>query len=101
MTRKMIIDTDTASDDAVAILMALQHPDIEVEAITVVSGNVPMPQVSINARDTVERCGKRTPVYEGAATPRLREIAHATFFHGQDGMGNMYYAAPQTDPAPG
>jgi purine nucleosidase len=100
MTRKMIIDTDTASDDAVAILMALQHPDIEVEAITVVSGNVPMTQGSINARYTVERCGKRTPVYEGAATPLLREIAHATFFHGQDGMGNMYYPAPQAAPAP-
>src|SRR5215204_3307568 len=54
MTRKMIIDTDTASDDAVAILM-----------------------------------------------PLLREIAHATFFHGQDGMGNMYYPAPQAAPARG
>jgi len=101
MARKMIIDTDTASDDAVAILMALQHPDIEVAAITVVSGNVSMTQSSINARYTVERCGKRTPVYEGAATPLIREIAHATFFHGQDGMGNMYYPAPQAAPAPG
>jgi len=48
--RKMIIDTDTASDDAVAIVMALQTPDIEVIGITVVAGNMPVKQASINAR---------------------------------------------------
>lgn len=101
MPRKMIIDTDTASDDAVAILMALQHPDIDVEAITVVSGNVPMAQGSINARYTVEQCGKRTPVYDGAAKPLLRETSHAKWFHGEDGMGNMHYPAPAAAPASG
>src|SRR3569832_718464 len=99
MPRKMIIDTDTASDDAVAILMALQHPDIDVVAITAVSGNVPLSQASINARYTVQMCGKDTPVYDGAAVPLMREIAHATFFHGQDGMGNMYYPEPKAAPA--
>ncbi len=74
MTRKMIIDTDTASDDAVAIVMALQYPDIEVEAITVVSGNVSMKQGSINARYSVEMCGKQIPVYEGAAAPFAKGI---------------------------
>ncbi|MBK9944672.1 MAG: nucleoside hydrolase [Kouleothrix sp.] len=101
MSRKMIIDTDTASDDAVAIVMALQHPEIEVLALTVVSGNVPMQQASINARYSVEQCGKHTPVYEGAAAPLMREITHATFFHGEDGMGNMRYPAPQAAAAPG
>ena len=57
--RRFIIDTDTASDDAVAILMALMWPDIRVEAITVVSGNVPVEQGSLNARYTVE-CAART-----------------------------------------
>lgn len=101
MPRKMIIDTDTASDDAVAIVMALQHPDIEVLALTVVSGNVPMRQASLNARYTVQMCGKRTPVYEGADAPLLREVAYGTFFHGPDGMGNMNYPAPQQPAAPG
>ena len=64
--RKMIIDTDTASDDAVALLMALQALDIEVETITIVAGNVPVEQGSINARYTVEMCGKETAVYKGA-----------------------------------
>ncbi len=44
MARKFLIDTDTASDDAVALIMALRAPDVEVEAITVVSGNVPVEQ---------------------------------------------------------
>lgn len=91
MTRKMIIDTDTASDDAVAIMMALQTPDIEVEAITIVAGNMPVAQGSINARYTVELCGKNVPVYNGADAPLTREIYRAYFFHGPDGMGGMNY----------
>ena len=101
MPRKMIIDTDTASDDAVAIMMALQTPDIEVEAITVVSGNMPVAQGSINARYTVELCGKNVPVYDGAEQPLIRERYHAGWFHGPDGMGGMNYPAPKTRPAEG
>lgn len=101
MTRKMIIDTDTASDDAVAIMMALQTPEIEVEAITVVAGNMPVEQGSINARYTVEMCGKNTPVYDGIDAPLTREVYRAYFFHGEDGMGNMNYPAPRNPPAPG
>lgn len=93
--RRFIIDTDTASDDAVAILMALQWPGVQVEAITVVFGNVPVEQGSRNARYTVELCGRETPVYEGAARPLLRDPSFAYFFHGPDGMGDMQYPAPQ------
>ena len=93
--RPFIIDTDTASDDAVAIIMALQWPDVEVEAITVVFGNVPMEQGSINARYTAELCGCETPVHEGATRGILREASFATWFHGQDGLGDMGYPAPQ------
>ena len=93
--RKMIIDTDTASDDAVAILMALMAPDIDVVALTIVAGNVGLKQASINARYTVELCGHETPVYEGAAGPLLKPFFSGQFFHGQDGMGDMNYPAPQ------
>ncbi len=48
-SRRFIIDADTGSDDAVAILMALQWPHVQVDAITIVSGNVPMAQGSRNA----------------------------------------------------
>ncbi len=95
MKRSMSIDTDTASDDAVAIMMALMTPDIEVLAITIVAGNVDTEQGSINARYTVELCGRQTPVYEGATRPLVRDPYRATFFHGEDGMGNMSYPEPR------
>lgn len=87
--RKFIIDTDTASDDAVALVMALQHPDIDVQAITVVAGNMPLPQAVQNAMYTVELCGKTTPVYAGCAKPIVRELGTAENVHGQDGMGDI------------
>ncbi len=99
--RRFIIDTDTASDDAVAILMALQWPDVQVDAITVVFGNVPVEQGSINARYTVELCGKDTPVYNGAARGLLRDPTFAHWFHGPDGMGNMQYPSPKLPAANG
>jgi purine nucleosidase len=89
--RRFWIDTDTASDDAVAIVMALRHPDVEVVGISVVAGNVPLHLGQANARYTVELCGARTPVYAGAARPLLRELSDAFFFHGPDGMGGMHY----------
>jgi len=99
-TRRLIIDTDTASDDAVAILMALSYPDVEIDAITVVSGNVPLAQASINARYTLQLCGAEVPVYEGCAQPLTRDCAHAEWFHGPDGMGDMNYPAPTTPARP-
>ncbi len=95
MPRKMIIDTDTASDDAVALIMALVNPDIEVLGITIVAGNVSLQQASINARYTVQLCGQTIPVYEGADRPLQRTPARAEFFHGDDGMGNMHYPVPE------
>ena len=89
--RHFWIDTDTASDDAVAILMALRWPDVHVDGISTVSGNVPVEMGARNARYTVELCGKETPVYLGAAAPLLRQASYAYFFHGPDGMGGMNY----------
>lgn len=96
--RRFWIDTDTASDDAVAILMALRWPDVHVEGISTVAGNVPLEMCSQNARYTVELCGKETPVYDGAAQPLLREPFWAFFFHGPDGMGGMNYPEPKLPP---
>lgn len=101
--KRLWIDTDTASDDAVAILMALRWPGVQVEGISVVAGNMPVEIGSRNARYTVELCGAKTPVYDGIAQPLLREPYWAYFFHGPDGMGGMNYPEPklaaQTTPA--
>lgn len=87
--RKFLIDTDTASDDAVALVMALQHPDVRVEAITLVAGNVPIEQGAQNALYTVELCGKATPVYVGMDRPLIRPLETAQYVHGQDGLGDI------------
>jgi purine nucleosidase len=97
----LLIDTDTASDDAVALILALREPAVEVVAITVVAGNVALPQGSRNARYTVELCGASVPVYEGAAKPLERPPIDASFFHGQDGLGDQGYPAPKAPPAKG
>jgi purine nucleosidase len=87
--RKFLIDTDTASDDAVALIMALKTPDVHVEAITVVSGNVSLAQATENALYTVELCGANVPVFMGADRPLKCEPSHAEWFHGADGFGNL------------
>jgi purine nucleosidase len=103
MTRKLLIDTDTASDDAVAIIMALRSPLVCVEGITVVAGNCPLPQAVSNALYTAELCGADTPVYSGAAKPLVRELQLADWFHGKDGLGDHGYRAEkrtaETEPA--
>ncbi len=93
--RKFFIDTDTASDDAVALLMALEWADVEVLGISIVSGNMAIEQGSINARYTVELCKKNTPVYVGADKPLKKKREHADWFHGPDGMGGMNYPEPK------
>lgn len=99
--RRLLIDTDTASDDAVALVMALEHPEVTVEAITVVAGNVPLAQGVQNALYTVERCGARVPVHAGLAKPLLRPLETAQFCHGQDGMGDIGLPLDGRRPAEG
>ncbi len=95
VTRTFLIDTDTASDDAVALIMALRAPDVRVAAITVVAGNVAVQQATRNALYTVELCSSDAPVYAGAERPLLRAYENATWFHGRDGLGDHNYPAPR------
>jgi purine nucleosidase len=101
--RTFLIDTDTASDDAVALIMALRAPDVRVAAVTVVAGNVNLQQATRNALYTVELCGADVAVYSGAERPLIRRYENATWFHGRDGLGDHNYPAPklsrQTDHA--
>ena len=90
--RTFLIDTDTASDDAVALILALRCPQIRVAAITVVAGNVPVAQATNNALFTAELCGADVPVYSGAEGPLVRKLNIADWFHGKDGLGDHGYA---------
>ena len=107
--KKFIIDADTGSDDAVAILMALRDPRVEVLGVTVVSGNVPLKQGIINTLSTAELCDVEVKVFAGSDKPLTRGYrelytleefqAHvqalspdsisAQCVHGVDGMGDI------------
>jgi purine nucleosidase len=91
----ILIDTDTASDDAVALIMALRSESARVIAITTVAGNVQVHQATKNALYTAELCGVSTPVYQGAGKPLARSLATAEWFHGVDGLGDHGYPAPR------
>ena len=85
----MFIDTDTASDDAVALVMALRHSAVEVVGIGIVAGNVPLDMGVQNALYTVEMCGANVPVYAGCAEPLECDLRTAQMVHGADGMGDI------------
>ena len=101
MSRKFLIDTDTASDDAVALVIALQASDIDVQCITVVAGNCNVDQAVQNALYTVELCGADVPVYAGEAGPLTREPFDAVHVHGEDGMGDIGLPLQGRNPADG
>jgi purine nucleosidase len=90
-----LIDTDTASDDAVALIMALRSPHIQVLAITTVAGNVDVQQASRNALYTAELCDSKVPVFVGAEQPLKRPHLNASWFHGRDGLGDHGYLPPR------
>ena len=92
-TRDFVIDTDTASDDAVALIMALRSPGVAVRGITTVAGNVGVPQATANALYVAELCGAdAVPVFAGCPRPLLRPPFDAHWFHGRDGLSDLGYA---------
>jgi purine nucleosidase len=93
-----LIDTDTASDDAVALIMALRSPKVRVLAITTVAGNVAVQQAARNALYTAELCGSEVPVFMGAEEPLNRPHLSADWFHGRDGLGDHGYPPPRRAP---
>ncbi|MCO6381774.1 nucleoside hydrolase [Oceanicola sp. 502str15] len=85
--RKIIIDTDPGQDDAVAILLALASPELEVLGITTVAGNIPLSLTSLNARKVVEVAERRDiPIYAGCDAPMKQALTTAEHVHGQSGL---------------
>ncbi|MCM3038496.1 nucleoside hydrolase [Paenibacillus motobuensis] len=100
--RKLIIDTDTGSDDAVALMMALKSTEVDVLAITTVCGNVPVELATKNALMTVEVTNaQKPPIYVGAGKPLMRDLVTAVNVHGEDGMGDNDLIHPTLHPEPG
>jgi purine nucleosidase len=98
--RRIIIDTDPGTDDAMAILLAFRSPELQVEAITPVSGNVPLSYTLPNALKLVEIAGRTdVPVAAGAALPLVRKLLTAEYVHGENGLGGVQFPEPKTKPA--
>jgi inosine-uridine nucleoside N-ribohydrolase len=99
--RPFFIDTDTASDDAVALVMALRHPDVDVVGIGVVAGNVPLDLAVQNALYVAEVCGADVAVHAGADTPLIVPLQTGQHVHGTDGMGDIGLPLTGRSPATG
>ena len=96
---RIIIDTDPGTDDAMAILLALRSPELKVEAITPVSGNVPLAFTLPNALRLVEIAGRTdVPVAAGASVPLVRSLITASYVHGNNGLGGVDFPEPKIKP---
>ncbi len=90
MPEKIIIDTDPGQDDAVAILLALASPELEVVGLTAVAGNVPLPLTQKNARIVCELAGRSdVPVFAGCDRPLKRDLITAEHVHGKNGLDGI------------
>jgi inosine-uridine nucleoside N-ribohydrolase len=91
MPRHVIIDTDPGVDDALALILALQSPELCVDAITTVSGNVHVEQATQNALTVLGLFApeRRPPVAKGADRPLIRALYKAAHVHGDDGLGGV------------
>ena len=96
--RKIIIDTDTGTDDAAALLLALSEPDTDILAVTTVAGNIPLEKGTRNALQVMETAGRKIPVYPGAAHPLYRPLVTADGVHGKDGLGDRDLVHPAGQP---
>ncbi|HPD91751.1 MAG: nucleoside hydrolase [Rhodobacter sp.] len=95
MSRKIIIDTDPGQDDAVAILLALASPELEVLGLTCVAGNVPLALTQTNARKVCELAGRRDiKVHAGCDRPLTRRLITAEHVHGKTGLDGIDLPAP-------
>lgn len=84
---KVILDMDPGHDDALAIFLALAHPEMEVLGITCCAGNAPLERTQYNARVVLDVAGRTDiPVAAGLPKPLLRELRTAPNVHGQSGL---------------
>jgi purine nucleosidase len=103
--QRFLVDTDGGADDAIALMMALNHPDVKVEAITTVADNVSVEQATRNVLYVTELCGCEVPVFRGMAKAILRPPSQVMKLHGQsvfssDGLGDLDLDPPRAGARP-
>jgi len=96
---RVIIDTDPGVDDAFALLLAMRSPELKIEGITAVAGNVPLDLTLPNALRMVEIAGRTDiPVAAGAKGPLVRRLVTAAYAHGENGLGGAVFPEPKIKP---
>jgi inosine-uridine nucleoside N-ribohydrolase len=96
---RVIIDCDPGVDDALALLLAMQSPELQIEGVTPVAGNVPLDLTLSNALRLVEIAGRSDiPVAAGAKVPLTRRLVTATYAHGENGLGGAVFPEPKVKP---
>ena len=91
----VIIDCDTGVDDAIATLLALRSPALNVLGITTVGGNAFLVKVVRNTLIVVEHSGQQVPVFRGQSGPMLTALQTAEHAHGSDGLGDIGFPDPK------
>jgi len=86
--KRLVIDTDPGIDDAHAILLAFAFPDVKVEALTTVAGNVSLMQTTANASIILDMLGEDAPIFPGCEDALLNPTPRRAISHGVDGLGD-------------
>ena len=99
--KRIIIDTDPGVDDALAFLLALASPEIQLEALTTTQGNVTLEKATRNALSVLELCeASHIPVAMGSMYPLVQPLRASAHVHGESGIGNSQLPEPKTKPIP-
>jgi inosine-uridine nucleoside N-ribohydrolase len=99
MTVPVLIDCDPGHDDAIALLLALASPELDVLGVTTVAGNTTLERTTANAIRVLEFVGRNdVPVAAGAARPLVREASVADYVHGETGLDGPMLPPPRREP---
>ena len=102
MTTSILIDCDPGHDDAIALLLALASPEVELLGVTSVAGNQTLEKTTANALRVLEFAGRGdVPVAAGADRPLVREQFVAAYVHGETGLDGPDLPPPQGEPVAG
>jgi len=96
---RVLLDCDTGHDDAIALLLALASPELELLGVTSVAGNSSVDKTTANAIRVLELAGRSdVPVAKGADRPLVREQFVAAYVHGESGLDGPDLPPPQGAP---
>jgi inosine-uridine nucleoside N-ribohydrolase len=101
MTTPIIIDCDPGHDDAIALLLALASPEVELLGVTTVAGNTTLDKTTVNALKVLELAGRtEVPVAAGCDRPLVRDLVVAEYVHGESGLDGPDLPPPVLRPRP-